>query len=177
MLTENIRGKLEQIPLIIGRFQPLHLGHLHAIQKTLENFDFLIIGVGSSQAAGTKRNPFSYEERREMLERSLPRKYQGKYKIISLPDQFNDQRWRDYCLNQEKFDLVISGSNWVARCFKNYKPLQEPDFLKPEEYKASKIRKKIAKGEKWENLVPEGTLAVMRKVNGEERIKKLNSLS
>ena len=165
---------MERTALIIGRFQPPHLGHLHAIQRALEKFDFLLIGIGSSQATGTKRNPFSYEERKEMLERSLPKKYNGEYKIISLPDKFNDQQWRDYCLSQERFDLVISGSAWVARCFKNYKPLQEPDFLHLEEYKASKIRKKIAKGEKWEKLVPEGTLMVMKKVKGEERIKKIN---
>ncbi|HDM88409.1 MAG TPA: nicotinamide-nucleotide adenylyltransferase, partial [Candidatus Bathyarchaeota archaeon] len=39
--------------LFIGRFQPPHLGHLHAIKQALEECDELIIVIGSSQYSHT----------------------------------------------------------------------------------------------------------------------------
>jgi len=44
--------------LIIGRFQPFHKGHLHAIEHALKEVDELIIAVGSSQYVNTEDNPW-----------------------------------------------------------------------------------------------------------------------
>ncbi|RMF91195.1 MAG: nicotinamide-nucleotide adenylyltransferase, partial [Methanobacteriota archaeon] len=57
--------------LFIGRFQPLHKGHMMIIKRILEETDALSIVIGSSQHAGTPENPFSADEREEMLRRAL----------------------------------------------------------------------------------------------------------
>ena len=50
--------------LLIGRFQPFHLGHLDALRFALSKVDKLWIGLGSSNKPLQKNNPFSAEERK-----------------------------------------------------------------------------------------------------------------
>ena len=57
--------------LFIGRFQPFHLGHLLLLQRLSKQYDEFIIGIGSSQYQNTYDNPFSEEERRQMIIQSL----------------------------------------------------------------------------------------------------------
>ena len=57
--------------LLIGRFQPFHLGHLHVLHYPLRSVDKLWIGIGSSNKSNEKENPFSVDERREMITSSL----------------------------------------------------------------------------------------------------------
>ena len=61
----------EKIGLYIGRFQPFHRGHLSVVRNALEKCDRLVIAIGSAQESRTKRNPFSFEERRHFIWRSL----------------------------------------------------------------------------------------------------------
>lgn len=62
--------------IYIGRFQPFHNGHLHIINDILEiknenKCDRLIILVGSANVARDIRNPFTFEERKQMIENAL----------------------------------------------------------------------------------------------------------
>ena len=54
--------------LVIGRFQPIHIGHEKIINKALELCDKVIVFVGSSDKSGTKDNPLSYDFRKGLLE-------------------------------------------------------------------------------------------------------------
>ena len=49
--------------LLIGRFQPFHLGHLNAVEYALKNVDILWIVVGSADKSHEYRNPFTAGER------------------------------------------------------------------------------------------------------------------
>ncbi|MCF6775161.1 bifunctional nicotinamide-nucleotide adenylyltransferase/Nudix hydroxylase [Thiotrichales bacterium 19X7-9] len=53
--------------VFIGRFQPLHTGHLHVINHALAICQKLILLVGSSNRAPSIRNPFSFNERKQMI--------------------------------------------------------------------------------------------------------------
>lgn len=60
-----------KVGLLCGRFQPVHKGHIALIREALNHCDHLIIAIGSAQESGTKRNPFDYETRKELLHRSM----------------------------------------------------------------------------------------------------------
>jgi nicotinamide-nucleotide adenylyltransferase len=154
--------------LFITRAQPFHKGHLHAIKNAIKRFDEVIVAIGSSNKKNTPNNPFSFEERKKMIEKSGV-----KCKIIGVPDVGNDKKWVKTILDLVDFDIVITGSPWVRRCFSNVKKVINPDFLEPDKYSGTKIREKILKGEKWEHLVPKETVKVIKNINGVERIKKL----
>lgn len=57
--------------VFIGRFQPLHRGHEAILQKAFEISNHTLIIVGSSTASRSLRNPFSFEERKTMIELAI----------------------------------------------------------------------------------------------------------
>ena len=63
--TSGLKKSKDQIALLIGRFQPLHHGHIYILKNILKKYHNIKIGIGSSQASNTISNPFSGEERRK----------------------------------------------------------------------------------------------------------------
>lgn len=51
----------------IGRFQPIHNGHVQTIVKALDIVEKLIIVVGSATTSKSIKNPWTYEERKAMM--------------------------------------------------------------------------------------------------------------
>jgi len=157
--------------LIIGRFQPFHLGHLRLIEFAAREVDSLIIGTGSSQESHTRQNPFTAEERRMMVENSIT----GKFEIFDIPDVNDDRTWVSHVEKiVPKFDSVYTYGELERQLFKEAGyPVRATPFFDRGNYSGTEIRRRILAGEEWKDLVPEGTLKVMNEIRGEERIKKL----
>lgn len=51
------------LALYVGRFQPLHLGHISAIETALKICDRVLVVIGSAQESCTTRNPFDIQTR------------------------------------------------------------------------------------------------------------------
>ena len=66
--------------VFIGRFQPFHNGHKAVIEAALEKAEQVVIVVGSSFAARNIRNPFSFEERKAMIEACFTEPQHSTYK-------------------------------------------------------------------------------------------------
>ena len=65
--------------LLIGRFQPFHLGHLEALQFALSKVEKLWVGLGSSNKPLQKKIIlFQAEERQEMILSSIDKSMKGK---------------------------------------------------------------------------------------------------
>ncbi|MEW5936298.1 MAG: adenylyltransferase/cytidyltransferase family protein, partial [Candidatus Thermoplasmatota archaeon] len=56
---------------LLGRFQPIHKGHLWVLRKLLAECDEAIVVIGSAQASHEPDNPFSAGERYEMVRACL----------------------------------------------------------------------------------------------------------
>lgn len=80
--------------VFIGRLQPFHFGHKHVIKLGLTKAHDMLILVGSSFRARDIKNPFSYEERRSMVEMSLDPQEISRVTIRPLRDHlYNDNKW------------------------------------------------------------------------------------
>lgn len=82
--------------IYIGRFQPLHWGHLDSMIKALEVVDKLIVIVGSSFAARDPKNPFTFEERKHMITEALQNQgfTNNQFVIIGVRDYYyNENAW------------------------------------------------------------------------------------
>jgi nicotinamide-nucleotide adenylyltransferase len=140
---------MKKVAVFPGRFQPLHLGHVHAIRQAMKKYKVIIV-IGSTNKQDAE-NPFTFEQRKKMIRAVFGR----GIKIIGVPDVYNDLKWVKSIEAKVKFDLAITGNEWSKRCFTKagYK-IVEPDLLEPEKYKATRIRNLISKNQDWENLVP-----------------------
>jgi bifunctional NMN adenylyltransferase/nudix hydrolase len=82
------------ISVFIGRFQPLHKGHLSVINKALEISKYLVILAGSANSPRSYRNPFSFEERKSTIFGSIPSHLRDRVQILPLEDSvYNDNQW------------------------------------------------------------------------------------
>ena len=80
--------------VFIGRFQPVHFGHLTVIRQALDQSHKLIILVGSANRARDIRNPFVYSERVEMISLCLTEAERARIFFAPLPDfMYQDTAW------------------------------------------------------------------------------------
>jgi nicotinamide-nucleotide adenylyltransferase len=86
---------------IMGAFRinPLHKGHGWLISQLVEDFDNVIVCIGSTQEYGTIRNPFPFELRKLMLKNV----YGDRIKIVPLTDiglNKPSYEWTEYILDK-----------------------------------------------------------------------------
>lgn len=80
--------------VFIGRFQPLHFGHLQVVKEALAKSDRLIILVGSANRARDIRNPFTYKERVGMFNSCLTIGERSRIFFHPLDDyMYQDSKW------------------------------------------------------------------------------------
>lgn len=82
--------------VFVGRFQPPHNGHFNVINTALAKAQHVLILVGSANLARTTHNPFTYDERRRMLELGIGMDKwvdQPRVTIEPLDDVYDDDEW------------------------------------------------------------------------------------
>ena len=57
--------------VVIGRFEPAHNAHIRLIKEARSRAHQVIVIIGSSFLPRTYKNPFTFAERKAMLESSL----------------------------------------------------------------------------------------------------------
>ncbi len=163
--------------LFVGRFQPFHLGHLHAIDKILEESDELVLVVGSAQMSHEHDNPFTAGERIEMIRAALDAADipSERYMIIPIPDAPAHRVWVSAVESQTpRFDLVYSNQPLTRRLLieAGYEVRYIPMFHRGK-YEASEIRRRILEAEDWSDLVPPEVYRIVQEIDGENRIRDL----
>jgi len=80
--------------IFIGRFQPVHHGHIHALGVAASQVNKLYILVGSANACRSIKNPWTFDERKQMLALKLHAERITNYEIIPLNDyRYSDTQW------------------------------------------------------------------------------------
>jgi nicotinamide-nucleotide adenylyltransferase len=161
--------------LIIGRFQPFHLGHLNALRFALSKVDKLWIGLGSSNKPLQKNNPFSAEERKEMILSSIDESMKQTIQIYFIPDLENHIKWIELIdALVPKFDTVFTNDELTRHLYskRDVEVLPIP-FVKRDILSGTNIRNMMISDQKWEDLVPEGTKNFLYKTSAKQRLKNL----
>lgn len=155
--------------LFIGRFQPFHKGHLNAVTAAAENSD-LTVGIGSAQKQGTMKNPLSFAERKKVLTNCIP----DTVPIVRLEDKADNAVWTEMVEETVDFDIVISGNPLVRRLIgeRGY-DVKDPDYLKPDLYSGTEIRRRIVAGEDWQHLVPNCSLTKLQEFDLVKRLQQI----
>jgi len=96
----------------IGRFQPFHEGHKVAVDQALKaSRKKVIILVGSSEQPRNIKNPFTFEERKAMIQMGV---MYSDVVIEPLHDYtYNDQRWVEQV--QKIVERCIARDGWADK--------------------------------------------------------------
>jgi cytidyltransferase-like protein len=133
------------IGVFVARMQPLHKSHEYLIRESLKDNDKTYVFVGSADKARNKRNPFTIEERMDLIGKVFAKEIgDGKLFLISLNDLSNendlenDKAWGQYLydsitntIKEDTFTIYYSDEpsimlNWFDDdlkwkiCFKFY---------------------------------------------------------
>ena len=79
--------------LLIGRFEPVHSGHLALLHEALRQAPQVIVVVGSAWQARSPKNPFTWQEREAMLKSTLPEADRGRVQVLPVRDYYNEAVW------------------------------------------------------------------------------------
>lgn len=158
--------------LFIGRFQPFHNGHLHAVRYILSEYDEVVIVVAAAQYSYTFYNPFTAGERVEMIKLGLGDLYWRSY-LIPVDNVPNNYEWPVHVLSYTPSITAVFSNNEFTRTlfrahgFNVFKTPELPNVS------GTIIRRLIAEGAKWEHLVPDSVATFIKGINGVERLKVL----
>lgn len=189
--------------LFIGRFQPVHLGHIDAIKQALKELDqnsklknhdadenLLYIAIGSTQANFRPNNPFTAGERFQMLEAALEEAKipHSKYNIVTIPNIDNYALWVAHVqLYLPPFQKIYTGSDVVKELFENAnlqlkKPYRIIDIKKHLKISSTIVREEMLKSglsgsksktNKWEQLVPKSVAKLLQSWKAVNRLKNI----
>ncbi len=168
--------------LFVGRFQPMHHGHLASIKWCLKIVDELIIAIGSSDKSFEFKNPFTAGERIEMIRETIFRevtdKALQKIILIPVPDIGVHRLWTyNVDLLVPRYNTVFTNDPFTTMLFKERRiEINHPEIIKRNQLSATEVRYRIANDKNWQELVSAHTAEIIIEVNGVERIKNLDKM-
>jgi nicotinamide-nucleotide adenylyltransferase len=162
--------------LFVGRFQPLHDGHMAVIEDLFKKHGNVTIVIGSANEQGTEKNPFSAQERMEMLSAALSARGMGTIRVLPIEDFHDSVLWTGAIKRQAKFDVAYSRNPWTTECFeKNGVQVKKHRFFHERKYSGHRIRKLMAQGKDWEALVPREVCDYVKLIGGDVRVRRIFS--
>lgn len=153
-----------------GRFHPFHNGHMSVLAQMDKDKDIdgIVIGICGSQYHRMQDNPFTSSERKKMIEASIH--LEKPYWIVNIPDIHNYPKWVEHVEKRcPKFKYVYTGNEVVKNLFSE-KGYEIKDTVRVNGISGTKIREGMLFDKPWQDLVPEGTLNVIKKIHGVDRI-------
>jgi nicotinamide-nucleotide adenylyltransferase len=110
-----------------------------------------------------------------MISKSLLEKRIENYYIIPIPDVNNNSLWVSHVKSlTPPFHKCYSGNPLVKRLFLEQGiEVVTPPLYNRNEYSGTEIRRRMLKGEKWEDLVPNAVVEVVKEIKGIERLKDI----
>jgi bifunctional NMN adenylyltransferase/nudix hydrolase len=128
-----VENKKYDFAVYIGRFQPFHIGHRATIERALHESNRVIVLVGSADSPRSPKNPFTFDERKNLIQREF---HSDRLHIEPINDiTYRDEAWiaevgkrvqayiMDYGLTTSKVALyghIKDGSSQYLNCFKQW---------------------------------------------------------
>ena len=166
----------EKTWLFVTRAQPgLHFGHIDWLKQWQEQWiTKWIIWIWSSNKEWTSDNPFTYEERKKMIEKSVKALWDTmNVEICPIPDFWDMNLWMNHILKYlPDFDYVVSGNPRVLESMKNAG--KTPIKLEIREMiKGSTIREMIVRKGDLSGCLPKDVITYLDEIDAAWRLKKI----
>ena len=166
-----------RVGLIIGRFQPFHLGHLEAVKYALREVDYLYVVVGSAQRNHERDNPFTAGERIAMIKSALDGNGvdPARWMAIPIADADSHSLWVSTVESMvPAFDSVFTNDALTSLLFSEKgKKVRAIPYLARKRYSATNVRNRILERKDWVSLVPPQVATLVKEFGGAERARAL----
>jgi len=166
-----------RVGLLVGRFQPFHLGHLAAVKYALKRVQYLYVVVGSAQRNHERDNPFTAGERITMIKSALDGSGvdPSKWMAIPIADADSHSLWVSTVKSMvPKFDMVFTNDALTFSLFKEERiGVEAVPYLDRQSYSATIVRDRILERRDWESLVPPQVAKLVKQFGGVERVRAL----
>ena len=164
--------------LFVGRFQPLHRGHVEVIRWILNRVDEVVVAIGSSNESYTPRNPFTAGERIEMVHAVLRElNALDRAMVCTVPDTGGDSAiW--YALLRRscpRFNIAFTNDEFTRLCLEAWGVKVEPTPLfDRKRLSGTVIRALMARGDpSWRGLVTGSVLSILDEIGAEDRVRRI----
>jgi len=176
-----MEGELEFVDntnrgLMIGRYQPFHLGHLSLAEQILSECEELVVAIGSPEANFSLNDPFTTGERITMVHETLKKRglRMSDCYVLPVPNSDNNYTWFDGIRSMiPKVKTVYSGNQFVQLLLPGNLKVKSPTFVKSKIFNGTRIRNLIVRNGNWQDLVPTPVALFIKEIDGVSRLKKL----
>lgn len=168
--------------MVHGRFQMFHKEHLQYVLRALSRCDNLVIGItnpdptqfqeeiSSPHRHLASANPFTYFQRVEMIKHSLIDCEVSLQRVTFVPFHlFDISKWAYYLPSPKAtIQYVRIFSEWEEKKTKLFEAygfrVEILDRGAPKNIEGVQVRRLWREGGNWEDLVPDGTIRVVRMI-------------
>jgi nicotinamide-nucleotide adenylyltransferase len=122
------------------------------VEKILAEYERLILVIGSAEKSGTDDNPWTLQEREEIIRASTPLELQERMDIVGLDDVPDDDIWGENLQVLLPSEVIFfTGNEWVRDICERHGI--QTDWIDSYEIDISgtKIREMIRRGEDVSN--------------------------
>jgi len=151
------------------------------LEEICRSADEVVIGIGSPNKYN-QRNPFTYDETREMIDNHLKREFDN-YTIVPvedfahLPEYRDGKRWAENVKDRfGDLDAFVTGNPYTAQLLSQYYPIIRSFDLVPEDrwikVSGTMVRVSMASNNGWRELVPEDVARYITEKKLDERFRE-----
>ena len=101
--------------IVLGRFQPFHKGHAILVEAALANGP-TTIAIGSSQAEPSMNNPWTADEREEMIRQWLGDR---EAEIVQIPDINDPPNWVEHATQYHGEGVLVTSDEQTKQLYQN----------------------------------------------------------
>ncbi len=145
------------------------------VRETAPGVDEVLVCIAAAADSGTKDNPFTSGERREMISLALEGAGIGNFSIIDIPDIHNPPVWARYVASLcPPIDVVVAHSDDTLDLFRGegYEVRQATPYER-DTHSGTHVRQLMAEGGDWQRLVPPAVVEYLGRIDGAERVRRL----
>jgi nicotinamide-nucleotide adenylyltransferase len=139
----------------------------------LDQFDQVLVVIGSADKFRTPENPFTVGERHAMVKATMDalKIAPSRYKVIPLPDINDDVKWPKHVIDAcPPFDTVCTDNKIVEELFRKR---VKKKVIKPKRkyaISATDVRAAIGRGEDLKKYLHEAVIAFLQKIGAARKM-------
>lgn len=106
--------------IVLGRFQPFHLGHAGLVEAAMEvaGGDEVVVAIGSAQAGWEANNPWTADERQSMVE-AWAADTGNAVTVVCIDDINDPPNWVEHATKSHGEGTLVTSDGPTAELYRN----------------------------------------------------------